>query len=52
MGVKKHVKFDQGLEFLLFTQGNRGQIEEKQKKNKETIRKREENLRIRGSYFF
>ena len=32
---KKHVKFDQGLDFLIFYKGNRGQIEEKRSKVEE-----------------
>ena len=36
---KKHVKFDQGLDFLIFYQGNRGENQEKPRKNQEKIRK-------------
>ena len=35
---KKHVKFDQGLDFLIFCQGDRGKIEETPRKNQEQIR--------------
>ena len=35
---KKHLKFDQGLDFLIFYQGNRGENEEKPKENHEKIR--------------
>ena len=32
---KKHIKFDQGLDFLIFYQGNRGQtVERREKTNK------------------
>ena len=34
---KKPVKIDQGLGFLIFHQGNRGQFEENQKKNNKSI---------------
>ena len=32
---KKHVRFDQGLDFLIFPQGNRRQTVEKRKKTQE-----------------
>ena len=48
---KKHLKFDQGLDFLIFYQGNRGQIEKKPRKQQEKIRKIQENLKIPGPYF-
>ena len=35
---KKHLKFDQGLDFLIFYQGNRGQINEKRSKSKEALK--------------
>ena len=48
---KKHVKFDQGLNFLIFYQGNRGENQEITRKNQENIRKNEENLKNPGPYF-
>ena len=42
---KKHVNFGQGLDFLKFSQGNRGQNQENQRKHEENQRKNEE---IRG----
>ena len=48
---KKHVKFDQGLDFLNFCQGNRGKNQEKPRTNHEKIRKNEENLKNPGPYF-
>ena len=36
---KKHVKFDQGLDFLISCQGNRGENHEKPRKNNEKLRK-------------
>ena len=36
---KKHVKIDQGLDFLIFYQGNRGQTVEKPQKTQEKLRK-------------
>ena len=48
---KKHVKFDQGLNFLIFYQGNRGENQTKREKNHEKIRKNKENLKNPGPYF-
>ena len=36
---KKHVKFDQGPDFPNFSDGNRGENQEKPQKHEETIRK-------------
>ena len=36
---KKHLNFDQGLDFLIFYQGNRGQTVEKHQKTQEKLRK-------------
>ena len=36
---KKHVKFDQGLDFLNFCQGNRDENEQNRGKNQEHLRK-------------
>ena len=36
---KKHLNFDQGLDFLIFYQGNRGVNQEKPKENQEKLRK-------------
>ena len=41
---KKHVKFDQGLDFLIFEQGNQGQTYEKPTNNKDNIRTNKDNL--------
>ena len=48
---KKHVIFDQGLDFLIFCQGNRGKNKEKRGKKQEHIRKCEEHLENPGPYF-
>ena len=36
---KKYSNFDQGLDFLIFNQGNRGVNQEKPKENQEKLRK-------------
>ena len=48
---KKHVKFDQGLNFLIFYQGNRGNNQEKPMNNQEHIRKNDKILQNPGPYF-
>ena len=44
---KKHVKFDQGLDFLIFYEGKRGKDQEKPRKNNKQLRKK----RGKGPYF-
>ena len=55
---KKHLNFDQGLEFLKFGQGNRGLNQQNRRKSKETIRnnkvkrwKIDKKIRDRDPYF-
>ena len=55
---KKHVKIDQGQNFLIFYQRNRGENQEKPMKNHEKIRKNKEKqrkvnkkFRVRDPYF-
>ena len=48
---KKHVNFGQGLEFLNFSQGNRGQNEQNQRKNERNRRKFDKKFRVPGPYF-
>ena len=48
---KKHVKFDQGLEFLILDHGDRGKAKENHRKLEENIRKLNEHLGIPGSRF-
>ena len=48
---KKHVKFDQGLDFLIFYQGNPGKHKESTKKNINNRRKTIKSETNPGSYF-
>ena len=55
---KKHLDFDQGMEFLKFGQGNRGPNQQHRRKTEETIKKNEghyrkfdKKLRDRDPYF-
>ena len=52
---KKHVKFDQGLVFLILYQGNRGENQEKPQTNLENIKARGKSKKSRALfliYFF
>ena len=56
---KKHLNFDQVLEFLKFGQGNRDLNQENRRKTKEAIRtnegkrgKNDKTIRVRDSNFF
>ena len=44
--TKKHLNFGQGLDFLKFRQGNRGENEGNRRKTQENLRKKKENRKI------
>ena len=47
---KKHVQFDQGRNFLIFYQGNRGENQENHQKNQKKIRKDEKNIKNKALF--